>query len=311
MNSGLCVAIGPELTDFGSWNWIGKGLEASLRPFVHTRIFSDACELPCADLIVFVKFKPSLCVLQTLRRNGSRLAFMPIDISGSATEIDADRASLKCFDIVLVHSRRLLRYFNAAARVEFVDHPLKYILPIPRLHSVAGPFLWIGRRCNLPPVVAWFNQTEMDDDLWVLTNADGKDLQREHLGFVRPGRIRLEKWSERVHLEWLAHAGIAIDVKGHDFRARHKPPAKAFDFLASGIPVLTNQGSSTALEMTYRGLRPLTTDLWCPDDRITTDYVQQCANTIRQVAAPEHVWSICRDLLLELIPPGSSTPGSD
>jgi hypothetical protein len=312
MKSSHCVAIGPELTEFGSWNWIGKGLLESLSPYVQTRIFSDACQPQFSDVIVFVKFKPPLSVLQLLRRNGSRLVFIPIDIYGSAAEIDADRESLKLFDLVLLHSHRLLRYFDAAPRVAFLDHPLKYTLSVPRLHPVEGPLLWIGRRCNLSPIVNWFNQNAVNDDLWILTNFDGEDFSREHLGFLRPRGIRLGEWNEPIHLEWLAQAGTAVDIKGHDFRSRHKPPAKAFDYLASGIPVLTNLGSSTALEMTYRGLEPLTTALWRVNDRqITADYIQHCTNTVRQVATPECVWSFCRNLLQELIQPESSLSGTD
>lgn len=305
MNRRISIAIGPELTEFGSWNWIGKGLLDSLGPQFDTSVFSDVHEIRYADVIVFIKFKPPLDALKKLRQSGTQCVFIPIDVYGSAAEIDGDVESLKQLNLVLVHSHRLLRFFQSHCVTAYLDHPLKFVLPVPRASLVEGPLLWIGRRCNLQPVVDWFNQAAPKQDLWILTNTEGSDFQPQSAGFHEPRRVRGKTWSEHLHLEWLAHAGLAIDVKGNDFRSRHKPPAKAFDYLASGIPVLTNRGSSTAIEMTRRGLTPLTTDAWNVDAKpLTTDTRHHYASAVRQWADPDNVWNCCRELLMNTVQDG-------
>ena len=124
----------------------------------------------------------------------------------------------------------------------------------------------------------------------------------EQLGFIQPDRIRVAEWNEERHLNWLSQAKLTVDVKANDFRSRHKPPAKAFDFLASGLPVLTNRGSSTDLEMQFRGLRPLYTDAWSFHDSAFEQHNRQRnAVVIRNAASAEHVWTHVRQYLTELL----------
>jgi len=175
------------------------------------------------------------------------------------------------------------------ANVEYVDHPLKYVLPTPRATWTRGPCLWIGRRCNVGPVADWANE-QADLDLWVLTESEGNELSPKDLGFQNPKNVRVGTWSESNHINWLSQASVALDIKGNDFRARHKPPAKAFDYLASGIPVLTNQGSSVALEMAERNLNPLYRLPANHSDEVSSDYLASCASAVRLTANPDFVW---------------------
>ncbi len=39
-------------------------------------------------------------------------------------------------------------------------------------------------------------------------------------------------------------ARAALDIKGTDFRSRHKPATKAYDFIAPGIPLTTKNYSN-------------------------------------------------------------------
>ena len=62
-----------------------------------------------------------------------------------------------------------------------------------------------------------------------------------------------------------AAARAAIDVKGNDFRSRHKPPAKAIDFLASGVPLAMNHDSSPVEHLARMGFEvadPRDTERW-------------------------------------------------
>lgn len=299
MKSEISVAIGPVLPEFGSWNWIGRGLLDFLQPQLHVCEFSDVTQPPLANIVVFLKFCPSAEVLHALKKHGAMLVFIPVDVYGSAAEIDHDYLTLKCFDLILAHSRRLIRYLNVAAPVEFVEHPLKYVLPEPSLTCSDGPILWVGRSCNLAAVSEWFNGSGGDHDLWILTDTGGRLPTAEQFGFLKPRRVRVAEWTEGRHLDWLSQAWLAVDVKSSDFRSRHKPPAKAFDFLASGIPVLTNRGSSTDLEMRFRGMQPLYTDSWsCSDPGFERSTRQRYAEIVWAAANASRVWTDIRQLLL-------------
>jgi hypothetical protein len=297
LSSSKHVAIGPELPEFGSWNWLGIGLRDALQSTYQTSTFTDLRQPPAADVVVFLKFKPPLETLKQLRRQNCRLIFLPVDVYGSASEIDLDIESIGCFDLVIVSSRRHLRYFNSMANVEYVDHPLKYVLPKPRETWTRGPSLWIGRQCNIGPVVDWANQ-QAELDLWILTESEERELSPKDLGFHNPKNVRVGTWSESKHIDWLAQASVAVDIKGNDFRARHKPPAKAFDYLASGIPVLTNQGASVALEMAERNLKPLYRLPTGRSDSVSADYLARCASAVQLTAKPDFVWQQMTQLVL-------------
>jgi hypothetical protein len=139
--------------------------------------------------------------------------------------------------------------------------------------EVAHDFvLWVGVRSNLPPLVDWINRHRLELPLVVLTNleqeaegvGDGTDGRRDDrkitdrkmgrersselaaaFGFMKGREVWVEDWSAQRQRELTAIAAGAIDIKGDDFRQRHKPPAKAIDFIASGLPLAMNESSST------------------------------------------------------------------
>ncbi|MEJ7592631.1 MAG: hypothetical protein WKF77_13860 [Planctomycetaceae bacterium] len=232
----VTVAVGPGLPEFGSWNWLGAGLVEALRPEVEAISFKDLQNPPAANVIVFLKFAPPAEILAKLRRSNCRLVYIPVDIYGSASEIEGDVEFLRSFDLVVVHCRRLLRYFTAARRAEYLDHPLKYILSDRRTGWQPGPMLWVGRRCNIGPIVAWANQRTLEADLWILTETDGRAMRPQEFGFDNPDRVRAGTWTEATHLEWLAQVSTAIDVKGSDFRSRHKPRQNCLISLPRAFP---------------------------------------------------------------------------
>lgn len=146
----LRIASGPDAPGFGSWECIGLDLCWALG--CHTTRIRDA--IPDCDVAVLVKFKPAADVL-ALRLRRCRLVYCPVDVYGSAAEIDADAAALQCFDRILVHCERLRKYFSAYAPVDYLEHHLKFITDPPQARTTNGPILWIGNRSNLPPVVEW------------------------------------------------------------------------------------------------------------------------------------------------------------
>jgi hypothetical protein len=255
------IAIGPELLEFGSWNWVGRALVDAVSEQFDITMYSDLSQIPEADIVVFLKFKPRSDELQRLRTR-SRLVFVPVDVYGSAGEIDADLPALRSLDLVALHSRRLQRYLEGLVNCSYVDHPLKYVLPDIRTGLMEGPLLWVGKACNLGPVIPFLNAVCPTNPVEVLTDLDSMDASAHTAGLLSDSNLTVSRWTEKQHLHSLISARAAIDIKGSDFRARNKPPAKAFDFFASGIPVITNRGSIVDLHAGELGHSALHTDNW-------------------------------------------------
>ncbi len=260
------IAFGPIADGFPSWQWVGQDLVDELRRSSSHEIVTFADDIPSCDVLVFVKFKPAIHVLQKLRHN-SRLVYCPIDIYESAFSIDADWQSLRCFDCIISHSRHLMKYFWSYTRTDYLDHHLKFTAPLPSQRKLSGPILWTGNAANLPPVLEWAKRNPLPEELWVLTNVESEAF---HGGQIPAStRMRVEPWTPDRHREWAALAKAAIDIKGDDFRSRHKPPTKAFDFVASGLPLALNRNSPPVVDLANYGLHvpdPRDVETWFSED---------------------------------------------
>ena len=257
----LRIAIGPEAPEFGSWNWIGADLAQALGGWHNVLTFTD--EVPPVDVVLFIKFKPPLATIQKLSQR-SAIAFCPVDIYGSSAEIDADWESLRLCDLVVTHCERLTKYFAAYARARYLDHHLKYVAPPRETWTTDGPILWIGNCSNLALLVEWLRAHTLPEELWILTDL-ADDPAESDIGIATNLCARVERWSPERHTEWTSLARGAIEIKGSAFRARHKSPAKAHDFIASGVPVAMNREAAAVEHLGRRGFdiaEPHDTDRW-------------------------------------------------
>ena len=259
------VAVGPAMPGWGSWDWVGVSLLDGLAGGFEARPFSP-WEVPDADAVVVVKHAPPAGWVEEVSRRAA-VVYCPIDHYADPAGVEADAAWLRRCARVVVHCRRLLPHFAPLAATLYLDHPLKYAAPTRRTFRPDGPLLWVGVRSNLPPLVAWVNAHPLPAPLDVLTNPErpGEPPAPAGLGFRPDRRVRVHEWTPERHVQFTAAARGALDVKGDDFRSRHKPPAKALDFVASGLPVALNAGSSPAEHLARLGLEvpsPLDTDRW-------------------------------------------------
>jgi hypothetical protein len=250
---------------WGSWDWVGADLLAELGRDFRTVPFYGL-DVPACDAAVVVKHAPPAAFVRRLAARASVL-YCPVDYYGGALDIDADREMLSACSRVLVHCEDLRPYFEPHCRVEYLDHHVKFAAPL-RPHFVAGgPVLWVGVRTNLPPLVEWVNAHPLPAELHVLTNPEDPRVlpgPRE-LGFRDTTAVRVFPWSPERQLRMTASACAALDVKGDDFRSRHKPPAKALDFLASGLPLALCPDSSPARHLARLGFgvaSPLEPEVW-------------------------------------------------
>lgn len=279
--SRIRVAFGPVMSQFGSWEWIGAEMARVLRDRFDTTTFRD--EIPEADVVVFIKFRPDPETVHRLTRRAAVL-YCPVDVYGSSGEIDGDEPFLSQVDQIVVHCHRLEKYIRSYAPTAYIDHHLRFVSALRDHPRTRGPFLWVGAHSNLPPLLSWTRQCRLPDELWILTNVPADtsvDEIRDE--FEARSRVRVERWSPERQVEWTILCRAALDIKGTDFRARHKPPVKAFDFIASGVPFATNPDSSPAAHLAAEGFRvadPRDLDWW-----LSLEYfaeTRRCARGLRE-----------------------------
>ena len=247
------VCIGPVYPGIGSWEWIGQQMGEELSQHYDVEYFSDS--IPNCDLAVIVKYDfPRLMDSKPI---GVPVIFCPVDCYGSVRDIDLDGKYLFQCSQIVTHSESLRKYFNAYAPVEYLDHHVRFISETISLKPEDGPILWTGIRSNLPPLIEWINRNPLDQELWILTNLDQgtSTISPREVGFTGSQIVRIENWESQKHIAWTELANCAIDIKGMDFRARHKPPAKAIDSLASGLPLAMNADSSSVKHLARRGFQ--------------------------------------------------------
>jgi hypothetical protein len=306
------IAFGPEAPGWGSWEWVGADLVDALDGPFRTRSFA-AWEAPACDAVVVVKHAPPPGWAELVTRRAA-LLYAPVDWYGAATAIDADALWLRRCDRVLVHCERLRRYFEPYAPVEYLDHHVKFLAPLRRDFRADGDLLWAGVRSNLPPLVAWINAHALPLSLHVLTNFEdpARPPSPADLGFRSDRRVTVHDWSRQRQVEMTAAARVVIDVKGDDFRSRHKPPAKGIDFLASGVPLALDPESSTAEHLARMGFdaaSPLESDRW-----LSQEYWEETrafGGALRELLAPARVarrlGRIIREVLAERNGAGAET----
>ncbi|MBI3467732.1 MAG: hypothetical protein HY000_32390 [Planctomycetes bacterium] len=285
VEAAMRVAIGPENPSFPSWNRMGADLARELAADSDAAVFQDV--IPDADAVVFIKFLPGPEELQEVRRR-SAIVYCPFDVYGAAAEIDADALRLRCCDRIVVHCRRLLQYFQRYAQASYLDLHVKFAIPTRQSTPADGPILWVGEESNIPLLASWVNRHSLPARLVVI--ADVQPWTRaEELGFLQADSVRVECWSPGMQSAYLARCRAALDIKGDDFRARHKPPADALDYLASGVPLAMNRESSAVhhfRELGFEIADPLDVARW-----LSPEYAAEC---VRFGQAISELWSLRR-----------------
>ncbi|MCZ2344471.1 MAG: glycosyltransferase family 4 protein [Bacteroidales bacterium] len=305
------VAIGPKLDRWGSWDWVGQGLRDALTPTHSVHTF-DAWMVPNAEIVIVIKQRPPTDWIQAIAPN-TTLIYCPIDWYGAYAEIASDLDWLGRCAAIGVHCRRLIEPFSRYAPVCYLDHPLKYAEPVRTGYRAEGSLLWVGVRTNLPPLVDWVNAQGLPGPLEILTNPErpGTGLSPQEYGFRAEHAVVIRAWSPQAHSQAVQSARAALDIKSEEFRSRYKPPAKALDFVASGLPLALVAQSSAAEHLRRYGLQvaaPHETARW-----LSADYWQetvQAAQRIRYDLSPERIRGQAHELLATALTPRLSNAQS-
>jgi hypothetical protein len=303
------IAFGPKLPDWGSWNWIGADLMAALSKTYRTVSFKGLAVAEC-DVAVIVKHAfPEKALAELADR--AAVIYCPVDYYGSAAEIDSDGLALARCACIIVHAPSLVRYFEPYARVEYCDHHVKFASPLRQRRRCRGFVLWVGARSNLPPLIDFVNTHPLPGELIILTNPEQPGIMPEPcvLGFRPDREVSMLEWSAARHIELTRKAWLALDIKGSDFRSRHKPPAKAIDFIASGVPLAMNPDSCVVEQVSTMGFQ--ITSALDPDRWLSQSYwteTQLFGQTLRDLISMKRVARRFQELVDGILSQRSLTP---
>jgi len=248
------IAIGPASPGIGSWEWVGAETGHRLQDHFDVVEFQDN-QIPECDLIWIVK-QPIHPQIVIEKSSTTPIIYSPIDFYGSPAQIDADAAWLTHCDRILVHCQELARYFRSYAPTDYIDHQVRFFPEHFPTYKPDSFVLWVGMQSQISNLANWVNEHQLPSELRVLTNLNpAQPVPAASLyGFdTYKNSIRLGCWSPARHLDWVDRAGLAIDIKGNDFRQRHKPSTKAIDFIAAGLPLAMNSDSSSVRHLKRLG----------------------------------------------------------
>jgi hypothetical protein len=274
------IAFG-RMRDKPSWSWAGFDVARELSRDYDVVIYDRAYEPPDCDVVFAIKKRPADSFLAAARRRGTKLVYCPIDVYRSAEEIECDAELLGSCAMVLVHCERLLPLVRrCGGRAQFIEHHSRFALSEMADYHERGYVLWIGSCQYVPYLARWLERHPLAFEVRLLTdidNAAARAKAQEHaaeigMEFVVPADTasiagcRVHRWSERRQRDMMRVCRAAIDIKMTEvFNQHYKPPTKAQQYVASGIPFAVNPESYSAEYFRVRGFEvasPLDTERW-------------------------------------------------
>jgi len=304
------LAIGPE-TGAPSWDWIGRGMADELGQHYRVVLFKDFDEIPDADLILIVKQRPPAAFVGAAKSRGARVCFTPVDIYQDREQIAADAAMLGDCDALLLHSEALRPALAPyCSNLALVEHHARYALDDLAAFKAEGFLLWIGAFQHVPHVIAWLDRNPPPMEVRLLTDLDRRtarlaahfEAHRQGLTLrIRDGRVNgypAEPWSEAAQARLMQACKAAIDIKGNSFAQVTKPPTKAQQFVASGIPFGCNPSHPAAAYFRARGFE--LADAGDFDRLLSHTYwaeTQHFAVQLRELTARDAVGRVYRQIL--------------
>lgn len=274
------IAFGP-VRDVPSWSWIGMDTARELSKGYEVAIYDSWAVEPTCDVLFIVKDRPPDRFILDAQRQGTKLVYCPLDVYRDPRHITRDAGFLRACAMVLVHSERLLPFMQAhCGAVHFVDHHTRYALHPMADYQETGFILWIGGFQYVPYLVRWLERHPIAQEIRILTdvrNYRARDAARviaAEIGVkleisertTSVAGCRLYPWSERLQNQMMRQCKAALDIKMTEkFEQYLKPPTKAQQYIASGIPFAVNADSYSAEYFRVRGfdvVSPTDTARW-------------------------------------------------
>jgi hypothetical protein len=274
------VALGP-VRDVPSWDWVGFDTARELSKYYDVVIYDSWLTPPACDALFVIKHRPPAHFLAEAEMARQRIVYCPVDTYWDGEHLAQDARVLRACTMVLLHSERLLPLVTPyCSNSHFVEHHTRYALNTMADYKERGFILWIGGYQYVPYLLKWLESHPIGHELKILTDVD-KYWSRDRARLVaaeigttfRPSRHAtsiaghaLYPWSERLQYEMMRDCKAALDIKWtENFNQYYKPPTKAQQFIASGIPFAVNAESYSAEYFRLRGFEvssPLDTARW-------------------------------------------------
>ena len=274
------IAFGP-VRDLPSWGWVGFDTARELSKYYDVRIYDSWSSPPDCDILFAVKEQPPERFVLEAQRKKAKLIYCPIDVYSEIGQLARDADLFRACAMVLVHCERLLPLVRPyCASVHFVDHHTRYATREMVEYKDAGYILWIGGCQYVPYLVRWLEHHPIEHEIRILTDID--DYRARHAARVLAAEIGMRfgvyrstrsiagcgvyEWSELRQQRMMRECKGALDIKmTARFEQAHKPPTKAQQYVASGIPFAVNPDSYSAEYFRARGFQiasPADTGRW-------------------------------------------------
>jgi len=95
------IAFGPEMPDWGSWQWAGMEVMRELSRHFGTFSYSWG-EVPLCDVMFVIEHVPTPESLALVPRT-TRIVYCPVDLFGSAEHVASQAAFLRRCSSILIH----------------------------------------------------------------------------------------------------------------------------------------------------------------------------------------------------------------
>jgi hypothetical protein len=307
------IAFGP-VRDLPSWGWVGFDTARELSKYYDVRIYDSWSMPPDCDILFAVKERPPERFVLEAQRKKSKLIYCPIDVYAEVDQLARDADLLRACAMVLVHCERLLPLVRPyCAGVHFVDHHTRYATKEMVKYNDTGYILWIGGCQYVPYLVRWLEHHPIEHEIRILTDID--DYRARHAARVLAAEIGMwfgvyrgtksiagcgvYQWSELRQQRMMRECKGALDVKmTASFDQAHKPPTKAQQYVASGVPFAVNPSSYSAEYFRARGFQiasPVDTVRWL--SREYWEETRVCGESLRAATSVEAVGARYRQLI--------------
>ncbi|HUI25428.1 MAG TPA: hypothetical protein VL403_05030, partial [Candidatus Kryptonia bacterium] len=262
------IAFG-SVRDQPSWNWVGFDTARELSKHYDVGIYDSWSRVPDCDVLFVIKDRPPDRFIHEAQAKRTKLVYCPIDVYQGHDHLIRDADFLRACAMVVVHCERLKPLVQPyCGNTHFVDHHNRYALDVMVDYKSTGFLLWIGGCQYVPYLVRWLEHHPIDYEVKILTDID--NYRARHVGRINAAEIGMRfgvyrsttsiagcevyRWSERRQAEMMRECKAALDIKMTDkFEQAHKPPTKAQQYVASGIPFAINPDSYSAEYFRRRG----------------------------------------------------------
>ena len=273
------LAVGPEISNMPSWNWVGKDTAKELSKYYNVITFRSLEKIPNCDFLMLVKHPLKKINIQTIKSKGTKVLYCPIDFYHNENQLKEDLNFLSKCDAIALHCERWIPFFEKINNnVYFVEHHSKFSLQEINSYKKDGFVLWIGSFQYVPFLLDYIKKNTINYELRICSDLKNERAKNGAEKLCRELRLSMQisedhntingikshVWSEEVQKELMEQAKAAIDVKSvTHFSQCHKPPTKAQKYVSSGIPFAINKESYSYEYFMKRGLilaEPFETD---------------------------------------------------